>query len=332
MQGRRITASALLVALVFCLLLGNIGALAASETMDVSIPVSCTGAPCTAVLLDGAGNELARLNLTEGVTSYFTVHCAGLGDHGFQIKLINTDTATVTYDKTVFDVSITLFYGDDGQVHYVMSANPGNKPTEIIFHNTPKTTPPPCTDDPPVVKHVQGNPKKAETFTFVLTPDDPSYPMPAGSVNGVKTTTITGEGMSEFGIIEFTAPGRYTYTVIEKNGGAAGYTYDDSIYTIAYDVTEQNGALSVVRTILKDGKIVTGFNVVSFTNVYKEDPPPDTPPTPPDKPNPPTPKTGDDSKLSLWETAAGASLGMILLFGAVLIVTIKKGKKEEPNG
>lgn len=441
--------AAVLFALIFCLLLGNIPALAA-ESAEVKIPVSCTGAACTAVLYDAEESELDRLDLQPGTTSFFTVTCVGLGEFKYSIKLDNADANGVTYDKTVFNVTVTTYYSGNSNLAYAITADPlapinvigevGNtlgKPTELVFENKPggqpttvditvsktwvgdgphpgsvsvnllrsgrvvgsatlsaaggwkhtffgldasykysvsEPSPPagytpsyvwsgntcivvnvkddlplkPAFDDPPIRKIVEGRPSRDSRFTFVLTPDDPSYPMPAGSQNGVKEISILGQGIEEIGLITFTAAGHYSYTVRERDTGEAGYTYDDSVFVITYDVTEQSGQLVSKRTVTKDGVEVTGFTAATFTNAYQgggtDDPPGPNPPGPnppgpnppgpnPPGPNPPgpddpintdkpgqsgVPQTGDDSRLALWAAAAACSLVIIALLGSYL--------------
>ena len=125
----------------------------------------------------------------------------------------------------------------------------------------------PVVSDPPVYKTVTGNPSKDSTFSFTLTPENAAYPMPEGSENGVKTTSITGSGSSEFGSITFAAPGTYTYTVAEVKGDAGGYEYATNVHTLTYTVTDNgDGTLAVSRTI--DGEENAADNAVSFTNKY----------------------------------------------------------------
>ena len=126
----------------------------------------------------------------------------------------------------------------------------------------------PAKADPPVTKAVEGDvPEgKMPTFEFTLKPNDASYPMPAESSNGSKTATIQGNGTNEFGEISFTKPGTYTYTVTETKGGGTGWTNDESVYTIKYEVTDNGeGALGVERTITKNGQAVESD---TFTNSY----------------------------------------------------------------
>lgn len=138
----------------------------------------------------------------------------------------------------------------------------------ITFTVTNKYVAPITVVDPPVQKRITGDkPQSASTFTFVLSAKEASFPMPAGSTGTNKEITITGAGSSEFGKITFEKAGTYVYTVSEKNGGVDGYTYDTTVYTVTYVVTEKDGELSVSQTI-KDNKGNT-VSAIEFTNQYK---------------------------------------------------------------
>lgn len=121
--------------------------------------------------------------------------------------------------------------------------------------------------DPPVTKRIVGNtPTSASSFVFVMKANKAEYPMPSGSNNGIKEITVIGTGTSEFGTINFTEPGVYEYTIYEKNTGAAGYTYDNSVFTITFTVTKENGKLHVEQSLKKsDG---TKPTAILFTNNY----------------------------------------------------------------
>ena len=138
----------------------------------------------------------------------------------------------------------------------------------ITFTITNKYVAPITAVDPPVQKRIVGDkPETASKFTFVLTAKEASYPMPAGSTGTVKEISITGAGSAEFGDITFTKPGTYVYTISEKNSGVDGYTYDTTVYTVSYTVTQEDGELKVQRTI-SDSKANT-VTAVEFTNSYK---------------------------------------------------------------
>lgn len=122
-------------------------------------------------------------------------------------------------------------------------------------------------NDPPVKKTITGDtPSKAGTFEFTITPSNEDWPVPAQTT--VKVTT-KDHASAEFGNIFFTKTGDYVYTVREVKGSLEGYTYDDTVYTVTYHVTETNGVLSSTRTFTKDGEEYEADTMAfAFTNPY----------------------------------------------------------------
>ena len=151
--------------------------------------------------------------------------------------------------------------------------------------------------DPPVQKIIKGTaPKKAETYTFKLEATNASYPMPeeAGGSSSM-TVDIKGEGIREFGVIEFTEPGVYSYIVSEELGDNEDCEYDDTIYTVIATVTEgSDGKLQVEREYRKDG-VSVDTATFQFVNTYTG--------------SSNGVKTGDESGLAGW-------LALLLLAGA----------------
>ena len=145
--------------------------------------------------------------------------------------------------------------GRDFTVHY--------DGTKIINTYVPR----PVVVDPPVKKIVEGNPTNASTFHFEMKAVNPTNPMPDGSVNGVKQSTVIGSGEVEFGAFEITQAGTYQYLICEINDGIENYIYDTTIYTITFDVRDVAGQLVADKRVEKeDGTVV---DEVVFTNVYK---------------------------------------------------------------
>lgn len=122
--------------------------------------------------------------------------------------------------------------------------------------------------DPPVSKHISGDtPSAKQTFAFDFEALD-GAPLPEGAQNGKVVVTIDGEGTAELGQVSFTKPGTYVYRCYEETGDAEGYTYDKTVYTVTYVVTETVDDLECARTITKDnGEQAEGLD---FTNSYKK--------------------------------------------------------------
>lgn len=102
-----------------------------------------------------------------------------------------------------------------------------------------------------------------DTFTFELKANDDSYPMPSNA-----EARVVGNGTASFGTITFTETGTYTYVITEKAEDDK-YTYDDTIYTVIFEVTKPEGLLEVSRTVLRNGFI---GGTITFTNILKPEP------------------------------------------------------------
>lgn len=162
-----------------------------------------------------------------------------------------------------------------------------------------------------VEKKLTGDtPPSAETFTFTLTPENESNPMPETEPSN--KITIKGAGKASFGAITYSEPGNYSYTVKEEVGNVANYTYDKSVYKVTvYVTTDDDGNLTAKVWAFKDGSEAKAANAV-FTNSYKKTTSSDSP------------QTGDDANLPLWITLAGGSVAILL----ILLVDVLRKRKE----
>ena len=73
--------------------------------------------------------------------------------------------------------------------------------------------------------------------------------------------------IKSFGEIKYTQAGTYTYTITEKNDGAAGVTYDGNTWTVTVNVPEDFSTPTV--TYVKD-KNTTNTTGAEFVNTYTE--------------------------------------------------------------
>ena len=189
----------------------------------------------------------------------------------------------------------------------------GTQEKGFVVTNT--YNPKPVIVDPPVSKIVEGNPKNQTTFTFKFKALDENNPMPEGSKDGVKTTTIKGSGSSEFGNIEFKLPGTYRYEITEVNDGVKNYKYDKSVYVITFEVKDKDGELFATKSIEKkedvNAKEGETSKEIVFKNKYEEPKKTSTHPA-----NPGQPGTGDSSVIIEYSLIAG--LGIALLAIAAL--------------
>lgn len=77
-----------------------------------------------------------------------------------------------------------------------------------------------------------GNPEVPEKFRFIIETEE-AAPLPEDN-----TVVIQGEGAGSSGVFVFSEPGDYHYTVRELPGSTAGYEYDDNVYHVTVQVTE----------------------------------------------------------------------------------------------
>lgn len=194
------------------------------------------------------------------------------------------------------------FAATDGEV-------PEDEPEVPVVTKTPSVT-------INVKKGLTGTlPPVAEEFVFNMEADDPSYPMPEGSENGLCTISIKGAGDVDFPAITYDHVGIYTYTVYETPGKNVKCTYDKTVYHMVVSVTnnadytglETTVALHVV-TVDKETKEEVDEKVdeVKFINRYKFEPP----------------ATGDNSDLGLWVT-----LMTVCAVGAASVLVVTKRKE-----
>ena len=73
--------------------------------------------------------------------------------------------------------------------------------------------------------------------------EDPSYPMPEGSVDGIFEMVISGNSFMSFPSMSYTEPGIYTYTIEQIAGLNPLCAYDPSVYHLKVSVTNaQDGS------------------------------------------------------------------------------------------
>ncbi|MCL1859629.1 MAG: sortase B protein-sorting domain-containing protein [Oscillospiraceae bacterium] len=190
------------------------------------------------------------------------------GIYIYELKHITAPQPKYVYDQEVY--TLEIYIDNNMTAIVVVYKENGNKAMEIKYNQFYAQafipSDPELMTDPPVVKTVSGNPATSEVFTFLLKAQYPSQPMPAGSVNGVKTVQITGSGRAEFGTWSYTSAGTYYYYVSEVNTGVSGYDYDTAVYTITDSVKNIDGRLTVTRIVTNNAnRQVTSM---SFINVY----------------------------------------------------------------
>lgn len=127
-----------------------------------------------------------------------------------------------------------------------------------------------------VQKKISGrNWTKADAFTMTLTAQGEA-PMPKGAKDGVSAIELHKDAqVGNFGTIEYTKPGTYTYVIAEQPGDEATLTFSKATYRAAVTVTDNGaGKLSAktkIAQLTDDAGDAAGRTVEAavFTNTAK---------------------------------------------------------------
>ena len=212
------------------------------------------------VLKDENGKTVGNaVNDKAGNITFDKLTFKNAGTYNYTVEEVAGNDRHITYDATPYTISAIVTDNLDGTLKVTWKSGTG----AILFKNT--YTPDSTDAAPSVEKKIAGkNPAKNSTFHFTLTGKD-NAPMPEGSKDGRKTVKITGEGKADFGKINFTRAGTYTYKVAEENGNESSYNYDSTEYTLTYKVTDVRGTLKAEQSITAGGK---SADAMVFTNKY----------------------------------------------------------------
>mgnify|MGYP004645905531 CR=1 FL=1 len=256
---------------------------------------------------DGTKVLSTAANRADGSFDFDPLVFDAAGTYNYTVREKNTGAARVTYDQTVYKVTVTVV-DKDGQLTAEVALPDGG----LTFTNSYAPLPTSVTLEGS--KKLNGRALAADEFTFELF-----------DANGtpVSTAANQADGSFSFAPLPFEAEGTYTYTVREKNTGAARVTYDQTVYTVTVVVVNKNGQLTA-EVALPDGGL-------TFTNTYTpkpdhKDKPKQTPaPTSTAQPAAPTqsPRTGDNASLMTW-------VGILLVCGTALagLYVYKKRKQK----
>ena len=231
------------------------------------------------------------------------------GTYTYTVREKNTGAARVTYDQTVYKVTVKVV-NKNGQLTAEVALPDGG----LTFTNSyaPLSTSVTLEGS----KKLNGRALAADEFTFELCSAD--------GTKVLSTAANRADGRFYFDPLAFDAEGTYTYTVREKNTGAARVTYDQTVYKVTVKVVNKNGQLTA-EVALPDGGL-------TFTNTYT--PKPDHKDKPKQTPAPTStaqpaaaaqssPRTGDNASLMTW-------VGILLVCGTALagLYVYKKRKQK----
>ncbi|MBC5787252.1 Spy0128 family protein [Clostridium facile] len=204
-------------------------------------------------------SEAVVKNVAGGMFSFGEITYTETGTYTYTVVENNNDLGGVTYDNTVYTVTVTVTDDGNGNLIAAVAYSKDNQLVEhMVFHNQYTAAGTQVTIH--ANKALDGRDMKAGEFTFLLTDQ-------SGKVVGKAVNTATGTVL--FDPISYNTAGTYTYTLTEQDNGLGGITYDTSVYTVTVTVTDDgNGQLHAAVSYAKDGKAV---DQVQFNNLYTID-------------------------------------------------------------
>lgn len=125
----------------------------------------------------------------------------------------------------------------------------------------------------PITIELKGKvPSTPEDLVVVLTAQEKSSPMPAGTVDGKYTMTVAGSVTQNFPAITYDRTGIYYYSIYQEQGTNKKGTYDQNKYLVEVMVTNAENADALEASLLVyagSDKTAPKSGEIKFTNSYK---------------------------------------------------------------
>lgn len=155
---------------------------------------------------------------------------------GYIIKNVKVDPLIATWIVNPFVSTNTYFRG---------SLTPAGGCTIKVYLADKNAAPQPAKVNLTAKKTLKGDIPGESEFSFELKADGEE----------LKTAKNNSNGEVNFGEITFHVVGEYTYKISEVKGNDPQIAYDDTVYTVVYNVTlnQQDNKLEAAMSVMKDG-------------------------------------------------------------------------------
>lgn len=155
---------------------------------------------------------------------------------GYIIKNVKVNPFPATWIVNPFATTNTYFEG---------SLTPASGCTINVYLADKNAAPQPAKVNLTAKKTLKGDIPGESEFSFELKADGEE----------LKTAKNNSNGEVNFGEITFHVVGEYTYKISEVKGNDPKIAYDDTVYTVVYNVTlnQQDNKLEAVMSVMKDG-------------------------------------------------------------------------------
>lgn len=213
------------------------------------------------MIFDADGNQVPDVSATNDADDSFTFNLSfdEQGEYTYTVKEVNDSQTGVTYDTSEYPVIITV--SEDPETHELV-ANVTYPSGDITFNNSYKPLPLTLENDITFNKTLSGRGLNEGEFTFE---------MKDGEGNVIKTVNNDADGHVVFSDITFEEAGTHEYTVNEVKDASSnnGITYDDTVYSIKFEVVDNDGQLELVGQPVITINAVKVEGTPTFANTYK---------------------------------------------------------------
>lgn len=255
------------------------------QIKSISAPQGSTANLPTGVTSGDDATVGTVTNDTDGVISFGQFSFDAEGEYRYQVTEINEGKGGYSYDGAIYTVVFTV--SDDPETGSLVATptiyqgkdTTGAIVDAITFANgyqpASVTTPTNATfsGTKSVTEEHGGFTLEAGQFSFTMTstsaPDGVGAPAPS---NG-STVSNAEDGSFDFGTLTFVEPGEYTYTVTEDEPaqGIDGITYSSEVYTLYFNVVDNNGQLEIkTQSITNSANETVDAGDLNFINIYND--------------------------------------------------------------
>lgn len=204
--------------------------------LDAATAEAVKNGDITVALDAGSEDTLTKVIDTKGEVAAIDIQVNKIGSYRLTVTEKHNGIAGITYDTQPRDVVIVA-EDDSANAQIVVTINGQAANTlPLTFTNvysTQASAPVSITAHKDVTASA-GNSYTLNAGDFQFTIEgSQGAPLPANT-----TVSNDAAGNVDFGSLTFTAAGTYVYTIREVQGNDKGMTYDDAVYTVTVEVTD----------------------------------------------------------------------------------------------
>lgn len=200
---------------------------------------------------EGAQDGTLTVENEGGAFTFGSISYTRPGVYRYTVSEVRGDDPSIDYSEAVHEVTVTVV-----DTKGALTATADKTPAQIAFENayTPASTQATVAG----VKYLTGRDLNEGEFAFILCDSEGAE---------LQRVTNGADGSFAFEPIAFAKVGTYRFSVSEVEGDLGGVTYDDRIYTVTVEVTEDAASHQLVAktSVSLEDDVVDG---IVFKNAY----------------------------------------------------------------